>query len=179
LLCYLFTELCRVLSAARLNDEDTISTLGLTWQPSIDCFRFVFKDFDPAEEMSKRSLLFDISKIFDPLGLLTPVLIKGKIFLQLWVIKLGWDSPLSSNLQSRWKSFYCQFKDLEHIRLPRTVLNTGSPLSSKRTSWIRRCFARSVCCICILKVTGTKWHHNSPFIRFKVSCGSIETYYYS
>jgi len=155
---FMYTELCRVLNAAgmplrkwcsnsplllnkiphtqddpsyllRLNDEDTISTLGLTWQPSIDCFRFVFKNWDPPVEMSKRLLLSDISKIFDPLGLLTPVLIKGKIFLQqLWTLKLGWDSPLSTDIVSRWKQFYHQFKELEHIRVPRVVLDIDSPI---------------------------------------------------
>ncbi|CAI6369997.1 unnamed protein product [Macrosiphum euphorbiae] len=155
---FMYTELCRVLNAAgmplrkwcsnsplllnkiphtqddpsyllRLNDEDTISTLGLTWQPSIDCFRFVFKNWDPPVEMSKRLLLSDISKIFDPLGLLTPVLIKGKIFLQqLWTLKLGWDSPLSTDIVSRWKQFYHQFKELEHIRVPRIVLDIDSPI---------------------------------------------------
>ncbi|XP_050062971.1 uncharacterized protein LOC126552323 [Aphis gossypii] len=79
--------------------------------------------------MSKRSLLSDISKIFDPLGLLTPVLIKGKIFLQqLWTLKLGWDSPLSTDFVSRWKRFYHQFKELEHIRVPRIVLNSDASI---------------------------------------------------
>ncbi|XP_022172879.1 uncharacterized protein LOC111035534 [Myzus persicae] len=157
--CYsIYTALCRVLNAAgmplrkwysnsplllnqiphteddpsyllRLNDEDTISTLGLTWQPSINCFRFIFKDWDPSVVMSKRYLLSDISKIFDPLGLLTPVLIKGKIFLQqLWTLKLGWDSPLSTDFVLRWKHFYHQFKELEHIRVPRTVLNIDASI---------------------------------------------------
>ncbi|KAL4104092.1 hypothetical protein QTP88_019405 [Uroleucon formosanum] len=155
---FMYTELCRVLNAAgmslrkwcsnsslllnkipltqddpsyllRLNDEDTISTLGLTWHPSIDCFRFVFKNWDPPIEMSKRLLLSDISKIFEPLGLLTPVLIKGKIFLQqLWTLRLGWDSPLSTDIVSRWKQFYHQFKELEHIRVPRTILDIDSPM---------------------------------------------------
>jgi len=155
---FMYTELCRVLNAAgmplrkwcsnsplllnkiphtqddpsyllRLNDEDTISTLGLTWQPSSDCFRFLFKNWDPPVEMSKRLLLSDISKIFDPLGLLTPVLIKGKIFLQqLWTLKLGWDSPLSTDIVSRWKQFYHQFKEIEHTRMPRIVLDIDSPI---------------------------------------------------
>ncbi|KAL4098585.1 hypothetical protein QTP88_023160 [Uroleucon formosanum] len=83
---FMYTELCRVLNAAGI---------------------FVFKNWDPPMEMSKRLLLSDISKIFDPLGLLTPVLIKGKIFLQqLWTLRLGWDSPLSTDIVSRWKQFY-------------------------------------------------------------------------
>jgi len=64
-----------------------------------------------------------------PLGLLTPVLIKGKIFLQqLWTLKLGWDSPLSTDFVSRWKRFYHQFKELEHIRVPRIVLNSDASI---------------------------------------------------
>lgn len=152
--CYaMYTELCTILNAAgmslrkwcsssnslmnniaesnddpsyllQLKEEDTISTLGLTWQPSSDCFLFVFKDWLPPAQMSKRLLLSDMNKVFDPLGLLTPVLIKGKIFLQqLWSMKIDWDSPLSQDLQSRWQRFYHNFKHLQRLSIPRVVLN--------------------------------------------------------
>lgn len=141
----MYTELCKVLNSAgmplrkwcsnssallnqipssqndpsyllKLNDEETISALGLTWQPSVDNFRFLLKDWNVPTVMSKRSILSDIYNVFDPLGLLTPVLIKGKIFLQqLWSMNLGWDSTLPSDLQSRWKNFYGQIKNLEKV----------------------------------------------------------------
>lgn len=150
----MYTELCQVLNSAgmplrkwcsnsssllnqiplaqndpsyllKLNDDETISALGLTWQPSIDSLRFIFRDWSPPTKMTKRTLLSDMNKIFDPVGLLTPVLIKGKIFLQqLWNMKIDWDSPLPIDIKRRWENFYVKFKQIEKIRIPRKVLNT-------------------------------------------------------
>jgi len=159
--CYsIYTELCRVLNAAgmplkkwctnspqllnqiphtqddpsyllKFNDEVTISTLGLTWQPSIDYFRFILKDWGSSVVMFKLSLLSDISRIFDPLGLLTPLLIKGKIFLQqLWTLKLGlgFHYQLISCYVGSTFIINLRNKELEHIRVPRTVLNIDASI---------------------------------------------------
>jgi len=68
-----------------------------------DSFRFVVKQWQPSLYMTKRNLLSDINSIFDLIGLISPILIKGKIFLQqLWVLKMGWDDPLTTDLQLRW-----------------------------------------------------------------------------
>jgi len=58
-----------------INEEDTVSTLGLTWQPSTDCFKFVFKYFSRPVHMTKRILLSNINSVYDPVGFLTPALI--------------------------------------------------------------------------------------------------------
>ncbi|KAF0732688.1 Integrase catalytic domain-containing protein [Aphis craccivora] len=57
----------------RLNEEETISTLGLSWQPSVDQFRFVINPYIPPINMTKRTLLSDINRVYDPLGFLTPI----------------------------------------------------------------------------------------------------------
>jgi len=63
-----------------LSESNSVSSLGLQWQPSTDSFRFVIKPWTPPKRMTKRSLLPDINSIYDPIRLITPVLIKGKIF---------------------------------------------------------------------------------------------------
>jgi hypothetical protein len=95
----------------KISDEKTISTLGMTWQPSIYSYRFVFKDCSPTVKLTKRTLLSDMNKIFDPIDLLSPVFIKGKIFLQqLWAMKR---LELSLNICKRWEDFYITFKNIE------------------------------------------------------------------
>lgn len=66
----------------KLSEEDVISTLGLLWQPFTDCFKFAIKDWSSPPCMTKRTLLSDVNSIYDPIGLIVPVLIKGKIFIQ-------------------------------------------------------------------------------------------------
>ena len=44
-----------------------------------------------------------MAKIFDPLGLLTPVMFSGKVFLQeLWREGVSWDEPLHAELAKKW-----------------------------------------------------------------------------
>jgi len=54
--------------------------------------------------ITKREILRWSSTIFDPLGLISPVTISAKLFLQqLWQGHIGWDTVLDDNLCTRWK----------------------------------------------------------------------------
>ena len=76
----------------------TQNVLGLEWDPRLDQLQIV-----PSEKLmneaswrfSKRNALALISSLFDPLGLLSPLSITGRIFMQsLWKLKINWDEPL-------------------------------------------------------------------------------------
>ncbi|XP_045489248.1 uncharacterized protein LOC123690182 [Pieris rapae] len=61
---------------------DPISkTLGVYWNPKEDCFMFQ-SSFDFSNKTTKRALLSDISKLFDPLGWLAPAITAKKIIFQ-------------------------------------------------------------------------------------------------
>jgi len=111
------------LFALQIGTEDIVKSLGLSWKPEADEFRF-FGQHDPARTRStKRLLLSDLNRIFDPLGFLSPVLIKGKIFLQqLWQLKIEWDSLLPTDLASRWERFYQELKELSSMSIPRKCI---------------------------------------------------------
>lgn len=65
----------------------------------IDEFLFNVIGLPERIRLTKRTLLSDIHKVFDPLGFFAPVLIKGKIFLQqLWQLKTEWDTALSEKI---------------------------------------------------------------------------------
>lgn len=82
--------------------EEFVNVLGLLWNPQTDAIGFRRQKFD-GSCLTKRKVLSQASKIFDPLGYLTPVTIRGKLFLQkLWTEKLGWDEPLEELDQTNW-----------------------------------------------------------------------------
>ena len=69
-------------------DGDEISavkTLGVLWLATNDVFTFksdVLKKFQP----SKRNFLKRIATLFDPLGMLSPFVIRAKVLMQeIWV----------------------------------------------------------------------------------------------
>ncbi|XP_046392179.1 uncharacterized protein LOC124160387 [Ischnura elegans] len=51
---------------------NTIRSLGILWNPNADVFHFDTKNFDCKARVSKRSVLSDLARIFDPLGLIGP-----------------------------------------------------------------------------------------------------------
>lgn len=115
-----------------LQDEQTISTLGLLWDPKADNLRFKIEIPLPSATLTKRKVLSYIAQIFDPLGLLGPVTTKAKLFMQrLWSLKRDgisceWDSPLPEKLQSEWKQFHTTLHILGEVCAPRLVLSSGA-----------------------------------------------------
>lgn len=107
----------------QLCEEDTTSTLGITWSPHKDSFQFIIKPWVPSSNMTKRILLAEMNQVYDPLGFLSPILIKGKVFLQqLLALKLSWDTRLPLDIKDRWKVFYKVLNHLQYDNIPRVVI---------------------------------------------------------
>ena len=72
------------------------------WNPKFDVFHFKVKQIEetiPAKALTKRQVLSDMAKNFDPLGWVSPISIKLKSLMQeIWVAKLDWDDNLPDNL---------------------------------------------------------------------------------
>ncbi|XP_064554390.1 uncharacterized protein LOC135439586 [Drosophila montana] len=72
--------------------------------------------------LTKREVLSQIAKLFDPAGWLAPVIVRAKIFMQeIWLQELGWDDSLPEDLVQRWHDFLTDYPSLEEIRIPRWV----------------------------------------------------------
>ncbi|GFV61000.1 integrase catalytic domain-containing protein [Trichonephila clavipes] len=73
---------------------------------------------------TKRDVLSLIARIFDPLGLLGPVISKAKFFMQqLWLLKLEWHEKLPVPVASEWASFVQPLPVWEKLKIPRFVLS--------------------------------------------------------
>lgn len=93
--------------------------LGLLWMPTTNTFKF-YIELESYVTLTKRNILSDIARIFDPLGLISPVVIQAKIILQnLWLEKLHWDDPLSAQLCEKWSPFQRGLSELQHLTIPR------------------------------------------------------------
>lgn len=98
-------------------------TLGLNWNWKKDVFIFKTTSLPGTSKPTKRAILSTISQIFDPLGLLSPVTIKAKIFIQkLWLEKIDWDDNISEELYQSWIKFSSNINKLQTLCIPRHVL---------------------------------------------------------
>ncbi|XP_025266081.1 uncharacterized protein LOC112638468 [Camponotus floridanus] len=106
--------------------HESHTTLGLHWHPAGDHFTFSqqARHFD---ELTKRRVLSETARMFDPLGWLTPVTMRAKILIQsAWLQKLDWDAPLPSTDALAWKSLLTQLPRLNEIRVSRWLGSDGS-----------------------------------------------------
>ncbi|XP_055543767.1 uncharacterized protein LOC129729280 [Wyeomyia smithii] len=111
-----------------IQDEQSISTLGLIWEPKTDTLRFQVELPLPAAVLTKRNVMSYIAQIFDPLGLVGPTIMKAKLFMQrLWALRSAdgqrfeWDQPLPLKLQDAWKEYHTTIDVLRQIKIPRFV----------------------------------------------------------
>ncbi|GFS54451.1 integrase catalytic domain-containing protein [Trichonephila inaurata madagascariensis] len=73
---------------------------------------------------TKRDVLSQNTRIFDPLGLLGPVISKSKFFMQqLWLLKLEWHEKLPVPVAAEWASFVQYLPVLEKLKIPRFALS--------------------------------------------------------
>ncbi|GFX35373.1 uncharacterized protein TNCV_101801 [Trichonephila clavipes] len=97
-------------------------TLGVSWKPNLDCF-LIKVNVCLDSSYTKRDVLSTIAKIFDPVGLMAPVISKAKIFLQrLWRSKLEWNDLLPAEEYREWQQFLVSLENINNIEIPRRIL---------------------------------------------------------
>ena len=75
--------------------------------------------------LTKRFMLSSVSTMYDPLGLVIPVVIRGRmLFQQTTKLKLGWDVPVPSELTVKWVHWWNDLKNLSTVLFDRCVIPT-------------------------------------------------------
>lgn len=78
-------------------------TLGLVWNTETDSLKYKIDLPENPKRISKRFIVSTIAKIYDPLGLLGPIIIKGKFLIQeLWSLQLHWDESVPQHVWNTW-----------------------------------------------------------------------------
>ncbi|XP_046491845.1 uncharacterized protein [Neodiprion pinetum] len=105
-----------------LDQSPFFRALGLAWRPDIDAFAFSPQINQTWDNFTKRKVLSQTAQLFDPLGWLSPITIRAKIFMQeLWALSYDWDEPLSASLSSRWIEFLQDLQGISAITIPRWI----------------------------------------------------------
>lgn len=84
---------------------------------------FNVNNIGESKNITKRVILSNSSKIFDPLGLISPCVIKIKMLLQsLWLEKLSWDDQVPINIATEWINFRSELSCLENLKINRHAI---------------------------------------------------------
>ena len=111
--------------AYKINDKThQIKTLGLAWHPLEDHFVYTSSS-EYVSNVTKRTLLSDISKHFDPIGLIAPVLVVAKIIIQsCWKLELEWNDAVPDDVSRSYTNWKDGMGSLPQLKIPRKVLPT-------------------------------------------------------
>jgi hypothetical protein len=114
----------------RMQKEGIISVLGLEWSRKEDKMQIRFKEEQMLPFATLRSALSALGAVFDPLGLCSPCLLDLKLFIQqCWKIKVDWDKPVPSLMESQFRKLMLEREEIKTIKVPRYLWNT--PFSDK------------------------------------------------
>lgn len=101
-------------------DDSSVKILGLHWDPHADMFSYYTNTLKLI--YTKREILFQIAKLYDPIGALTPITFWAKSYMQsLWQAGYSWDTPLKEDAALLWKSFASQLHLVSEIKVRRYI----------------------------------------------------------
>ena len=124
-------------------DGKNVGLLGLAWAPEGDTISldikplyfgkptrgklpdFVRGDILPSLEknFTRRNLLGKVASVFDPIGLVTPVMTRFKLDLHsLVTCKFGWDEKVPDEYLDRWVRNLSDIQSLRDIAFRRTII---------------------------------------------------------
>lgn len=109
-----------------IDSKAIVKTLGVAWSPKEDWFSFCVpsNNSNPEHPLTRRKVLSEVARIFDPLGLIGPVLTTAKLFLrEIADTTTDWDAPLPQAFVNRWKLFREGLVTMNRLKIPRWILS--------------------------------------------------------
>ncbi|XP_062556945.1 uncharacterized protein LOC134221776 [Armigeres subalbatus] len=101
--------------------------LGIVWNPVSDQFAFLAKLRDGLtpymtgqRRPTKRVVMSSVMSLFDPLGMLAPFVIHGKMLIQdLWRSGSDWDHPIDDESNEKWHRWIRRLPEIEYVKVSR------------------------------------------------------------
>lgn len=103
----------------RLTDSELEEhALGVKWNAVKD--EFHFKATLPAKPHTMRGILSSFASVYDPLGLVSPVILGARMIVQdLHRSKVGWDDDIDPVIEKKWVEWKRSLSLVEDISFPR------------------------------------------------------------
>ncbi|XP_058840653.1 uncharacterized protein LOC131696123 [Topomyia yanbarensis] len=109
-------------STLHFDAETKVKTLGVVWETGTDqlCVEIRATEYD--DQWTKRKIFSEIAQLYDPLGIVSPVIAWAKIRMQhLWSVNVDWDDPIPREIESKWNDFHSQLPLLKQYKVPRYI----------------------------------------------------------
>ncbi|XP_055585028.1 uncharacterized protein LOC129737888 [Uranotaenia lowii] len=124
-----------------MDGEKFERVLGMLWNPNTDELGFsthmkneVHDLLQSGSRPTKRQVLRCVMSLFDPLGILAPFIIHGKVLIQdLWRSGINWDDEVGDLIFTRWNEWVKMIDFIQTVRLHRCYFANATKLTYKNT----------------------------------------------
>ncbi|XP_062703871.1 uncharacterized protein LOC134286288 [Aedes albopictus] len=111
------------------------SVLGMKWLPNEDVFVYTLGSREDILQIlkndyvpTKREVARVVMSLFDPLGLISFLLIHGKVLIQeLWIKGTEWDEKIPQETNVRWQHWISSLQQLNRLRILRYYFPCSVP----------------------------------------------------
>ncbi|CAF4927804.1 unnamed protein product [Pieris macdunnoughi] len=111
-----------------LKIDEIVKILGLIWDKESDSFHYSVQLPLLHDVYTKRKVISDIARLYDPLGWLSPCIVSAKLMIQkLWLAGIDWDEALPDDLLAQWLTYRSELNDVSKVIIPRWI---GSKIDS-------------------------------------------------
>ncbi|PHT96272.1 hypothetical protein BC332_34802 [Capsicum chinense] len=102
---------------------DSHGVLGARWTPKGDVYSY--KPLEFSTTLTKRAIVSNMSRIFDPLGWIAPCILAIRIIVQkLWIAGVDWDEKIPTGIADYWLNLLSELPLLTSLKIPRLIINT-------------------------------------------------------
>lgn len=93
-----------------IDTNTTLKMLGVQWDPLMDNFTYDLSMNEQKKHYTKRELVAEVARIFDPLGWVSPVVITAKMKLQeIWLLGVNWDDEIPDEMTNGMERIQINF----------------------------------------------------------------------
>jgi hypothetical protein len=155
----------------------TKKALGVVWNTGTDEFSFPTSEKlglpkSLSQPITKRIILQELARVFDPIGIISPVLVNGRTILQdCWKAECGWDDIVPEKLQKAWRGWIEDSQLLPEVKIPRVLVPTREGDKVKETQLHTFCDASGYAYGFIMYV---RVLYESGFIYVNIACSKAK-----
>ncbi len=157
------------------DDSDLIQrSLGLRWDLKHDLF--TFRVAFTERPFTRRGVLATVNSVFDPLGLVAPIIIQGKFLLRELTSgnAIDWDSPLPDEKEAEWKMWKDYLQGLSDFKIPRAYTPTTlSTACRKELHIFSDASVKAIAAVAYLKVIDSDGECHIGFVLGKAKLAPV------
>ena len=169
--------------AQKIIDDDSLEEcssklLGIHWNAVTDTFQFRGEELikrTAESRATKRSILKIAPRLYDPMGWITPYVVRVKLLLQsLWEHGLEWDENIPAHLEKKWRMWVEELKDINSVEIPRRYSNSNLTIKNRELHVFGDASEAAYGAVAYLKSYDEKGNSNTSLVYAKSKVAPVK-----